>query len=101
MADPRYARLREIFHEVADVPDGQRDSEVARHCDGDEELEGLVFDMLRCDSGDSFLDAVPSTFVQEAVLETDEPLQPGDRVGVWKIEERLAAGGMGVVYRAA
>ena len=64
------------------------------------ELEGLVFDMLRYDSDESFLDAVPSALAEEALADAGEPLEPGDRVGAWRIEERLAAGGKGVVYRA-
>src|SRR5690606_20883842 len=88
--DPaRWHRVESIFNEATTVPAGpERDSLVLSLCDADDGLAAEVFALLTEDDLLS-ADAVPP----DARL--------GMRLGAYRIDSRIARGGMATVYRAS
>ncbi len=84
-----YARVREVFHEVFELPEQQRDARIIELCAGDEALRDAVVRLL---DGQSHADA---QWGLDDVAVGSHPEIPGYRItGV------LGEGGMGTVFRA-
>jgi Tol biopolymer transport system component len=103
MTADRQRQITELCHaalarRVSDRPAFLRDA-----CVDDEPLRQEVESLLRyVDAGDRFLERPALEEVARLVSDRHEPhvdLQ-GRRLGVYQIEERIGAGGMGEVYRA-
>jgi serine/threonine protein kinase len=91
-------RAKEIFLETVKMPPDQWEGHLAQVCAGDDELRGLVSDLLGAhkDAG-SFLDcAVPQ------VVTIDEPIseRPGSVIGPYKLLEQIGEGAFGIVFMA-
>lgn len=85
----RNKKLEELFGMASELPAGERDAFLARHCQGDAELESQLRVLLR--QGDR-----PTATVLRGTAEPES----GDRIGRYKLVKLLGAGGMGSVYLA-
>ena len=94
MTPDRWKRLEEIYHSARSREGAVRTAYIAQVCGDDEDLRRQVESLLA--HGDA-LSALESKAVTGSV---PTPLAAGAMVGPYRIQERIDAGGMGVVYRA-
>ncbi len=95
--------IKEIFLAALERPEGfEREAYQARACGQDAELRERVVELLRlqAQAGD-FLEA-PITGASELLPTTPAALteKPGDRIGPYKLLQKIGEGGCGVVYMA-
>jgi serine/threonine protein kinase/tetratricopeptide (TPR) repeat protein len=98
MADERWRRTWEIFHDALDRDGAARAEFVSAACAGDRELIAEVNALLAAhESDDQFLET-PASWLAGV----DEPgrLGEGARIGPYLIRRIIGSGGMGVVYEA-
>ncbi len=92
-ATPR--EIEAIFHEVADLPAGERAAALDRLCSGDHSLRARVESLLAADG------AATVGILKSSPLDTASIAEkPGDVIDRYRLVERLGEGGFGVVYRA-
>ena len=89
-----FRRAREVFHDVVDLPSGEREAALARACGGDGALREEVLVLL-----EEAHSATLAEGVREAMLSFAAPA-PGARIGPWEIVKEIGRGGMGTVYLA-
>ncbi len=88
--DPRERLALTLARDALDVNPAQRGGWLRQHCGGDAPLAERVAELLRqIDLGHEAASATPATV---------DPLL-GERLGPFRIVERIGKGGMGVVYR--
>ena len=98
----RWPRVRDLVESALDVAEPQRASWLDAACGGDQPLRDDVQRLLDADA-DSGVRLESPVDARTAFDDDGQPapgLSRGDRVGIYVIEEELARGGMGVVYRA-
>lgn len=105
MSTARFRRAEEIYFEVVELPRSERARVILNACAGDETLRTEVESLLaHSDAGSRFLatPAIGADLVASIANDspaTDELL--GSSVGPYRIERRIASGGMGTVYLAS
>src|SRR5262245_18681525 len=106
MKHERWKQIERLYHASLERESGAREDFLAQACAGDEELLREVKELLRYDgAAEGFIDGNALAFEArrlepEELSQTGPQLLPGQSIGAYKILALLAAGGMGVVYRA-
>src|SRR5262250_2853226 len=106
MKPERWKQIEQLYHAALEREPGAREAFLAQACAGDEELRREVEELLRYDgAAESFIEGNALAFEArrlepEELSQTAPQFLPGQSIGAYKIVALLAAGGMGVVYRA-
>ena len=101
MTPERWQRIKELFHAAAELAPGARGAFLAARCAGDPEARAEVESLLAAHEREGeFLYETPAR-VAAALLDGErQALEPGSRVGSFRVVSTLGAGGMGKVYLA-
>ncbi len=95
MTSERWQRIQELFHRAADLGPRERAALLQAECGSDLELRAELERLLQ---GDGTGDDAFSRLEAHTRTAPADPLL-GRSLGPWKLTARIAAGGMGVVYR--
>jgi eukaryotic-like serine/threonine-protein kinase len=97
-AAPSWERVKAVFQRAVEVPPAERAALLDRACEGDGELRREV-DSLLAEHDEDGGPLQTSVFGSVADAIVEDELE-GQRVGPYRIVERIGSGGMGTVYRA-
>jgi serine/threonine protein kinase len=94
--------VQEVLHAALERPRSERGALLDRLCEGDPDLRREVESLLAAHEAAGPLDRSAAELVAPLAMEITAAAgpAPGARVGRYEIREKLAAGGMGVLYRA-
>ncbi len=96
----RWLIVKEIWAEAIALPADARDAFIDARCGADRALVDELRQLLDADRADAFLDPPdPSSVARTLVQEERDPLL-GVTLGAYRVQELLASGGMGNVYKA-
>lgn len=101
MRRENWEQVKDIFNRALEIPTGEREGFLSKHCAGDESLRRDVEILIASfDASESFLQIPAVGSVAELLAGSTEKLKAGQTVNQYKILRFLGAGGMGEVYLA-
>ncbi len=102
MTPARWQKVEEIFHAALDLPPADRDAFLSQSCGSDLDMAAMIREMIDADQDSAANLGHIDVAVQQAAkiaihgAKTDIP----KRLGPYRIEREIGAGGMGAVYLA-
>ena len=101
MQPERWKRVEELFDKCLELPTTLRNRHLAEACAGDPQLRSEVESLLAHAGKPSFLETpAVEQIAPDALPGADEERWIGQRVGAFKVDKLIAAGGMGAVFLA-
>lgn len=99
MSSEKWERIKQIFESALEVESQRRSQFLAEACAGDEELRREVESLLAAhEAAGDFIESPPAEALQ--VAKGLEAAPSYERLGPYRLLERVGSGGMGWVYRA-
>ncbi len=94
-----WERLESLYERASSLPAAEQTRFLDEQCAGDEALRRELADLLACSPGATGFFQRFRNAIDDPPVESSDPLI-GAIIGRYRVETRLGAGGMGVVYRA-
>lgn len=106
MTSSRWRHVRDLFDAALKTDAGKREAFLDEACSDDPQLRADLRSLLEAHQGSGPIDDLAAGFMDPLLSQLREGTQvadgpgPGERVGRFRLVERVASGGMGAVYLA-
>ncbi|MDH5197997.1 MAG: serine/threonine-protein kinase, partial [Gemmatimonadota bacterium] len=100
MTSPRWEDVQTLFAAALERPPAERDAFLDAACAGDAALRAEVASLLAAHATEGPVDHLADAVIDGLVGPLRDPVEPGDRIGRYRVVRQVARGGMGAVYLA-